>query len=170
MYQYYPKILYSVNEFDKIKAVDITKSAKVKNLILSSSDSNYLRRYVVQNGERPDIVSFKLYDSPKYEYLLLLVNNIVSIYDDWPKDYETFNKYIEEKYGSISYAMSNYAYHYTSEGVIVSEEYWQSLSGSSKYRETFFEYETRLNIKKARIKVLDFPYIIQFETGLRELL
>jgi predicted nuclease of predicted toxin-antitoxin system len=84
MYQYYPKILYSVNEFDKIKAVDITKSAKVKNLILSSSDSNYLRRYVVQNGERPDIVSFKLYDSPKYEYLLLLVNNIVSIYDDWP--------------------------------------------------------------------------------------
>lgn len=170
MFQYYPKVNYSVNEFDQVKAVDITKSAKLRRLISSSADSNFLRPYFVQNGERPDIVSYKLYDSSKYEYIILLVNNIVSLYDDWPKDYQTFNKYIEEKYGSMSYAISTYDYYYTPEGIIVSEEYWQTIPGSLKYRESFFEYETRLNNEKAKIKVVDFSYIIQFETGLQEIL
>jgi hypothetical protein len=169
MFNFYPKVFYSINESEKIRAVDITLSARVKKFI-NSTNGVFLRPYQVKNGERPDIVSTRLYDNPRYEYILLLVNNIQSVYDDWPKDYKTLINYITEKYGSLSYAQSNFAYFYTADDIIVSEEYWQTIPGSSKYRETFYEYELRLNDEKSRISIVDFSYLIQFETGIQELL
>jgi len=169
MFNYFPKILYPIDEFERITATDITISAKIRDLV-NSIDGIFLRSYIVKNGDRPDIVSTKLYDNPRYEYIILLVNNIHSIYDDWPKDSSTFNRYLTEKYGNLSYTESNYAFYYTSKGIIVSEEYWQSLSDPGKYRETYFQYETRLNEQKAKINVVDFSYIIQFEAGLQEIL
>jgi hypothetical protein len=52
----------------------------------------------------------------------------------------------------------------------VSEEYWQTIPGATKYRETFYEYEIRLNDEKARIRVLELPYIVRFESDLQEIL
>lgn len=169
MFNYFPKVFYAVNDLDKIRAVDITTSARIKKFV-NSTRGIYLQSYFVQNGDRPDIVSTKVYDSPKYEYILLLVNDIQSVYDDWPRDYNTFNKYIEAKYGSIFYSQTNYAYYYTSAGIVVSEEYWQTLPNTGKYRETFYQYENRLNEEKAKINIVDFSYVMQFEVGIQELI
>ena len=168
-YSFYPKIKYQINPFTELKVVDITISTKIKQA-LKNYNAIAITPYTVQNGDRPDAVSYFLYGTPYYEYILLMVNNIESVYDQWPKDDTTFENYIIEKYGSVAAARTGYKYYYTEDGDIVSEEYWQTLTGARKYRETFYEYETRLNDEKARIRVLELPYIVRFESDLQEIL
>jgi hypothetical protein len=169
LYSFYPKIKYQIDPFTELKVVDITISTKIKQA-LKNYNAIAIKPYTVKNGDRPDTVSNILYGTPYYEYILLMVNNIENIYDQWPKDDTTFQNYIIEKYGSIQAARVGYKYYYTADGDIVSEEYWQTLPGARKYRETFYEYETRLNDEKARIRYLELPFIIRFESDLQELL
>jgi len=168
-YSFYPKIKYQINPFTELKVVDITISTKIKQA-LKNYNAIAITPYTVQNGDRPDAVSYFLYGTPYYEYILLMVNNIENIYDQWPKDDSTFENYIIEKYGSVTAARNEFKFYYTSDGDIVSEQYWQTLPGTTKYRETFYEYETRLNDEKARIRILELPYIVRFESDLQEIL
>lgn len=168
-YSFYPKIKYQIDPFTQLRMVDITVSAKIKKA-LRDYNAIAIRPYTVQNGDRPEVVSNLLYGNPYYDYILLMVNNIENIYDQWPKDDTTFQNYIVEKYGSVQAARTGYKYYYTADGDIVSEEYWQTLTGARKYRETFYEYETRLNDEKSRIRILELPYIVKFESDLQELL
>jgi hypothetical protein len=169
MYQYYPKIKYRIDEFNDIRMVDITVAAKIKQS-LKNFNAIAIQPYTIQNGDRPDAVSNILYGTPYYDYILLMVNNIENIYDQWPKDSTTFRNYIIEKYGSVAAARNQFKLFYTPDGDIVSEEYWQSIPGARKFRETAYEYEVRLNDEKSRIRVLDLQYIVKFESDLQELL
>jgi hypothetical protein len=169
MYQFYPKTLYKINDFDSIRVVDSTLSTRISNFINSFRGLG-LRPYIVKDGERPDIVSNKLYGTPKYDYALLLVNNISSIYDEWPRDSVALNRYVVEKYGNLSFAINTIGFWYTGNNLQVSEQYWLSLNDPQKYRETFYQYEVRQNDTKSRINVIDLIYIIQFESGLQEIL
>jgi hypothetical protein len=182
MFVYYPKILYKINDFDSIKLTDINASVRIKDYV-NSFRGLAVRPYVVKNGERPDIVSNKLYGSTKYEYILLLVNNIDSIYDQWQMDDTTFQNYIIKKYGSLNFAQSNIAFYYTGKGDVVTNtlsrdpgssepayRYWDRLSDPNKYTETFYQYEDRLNIEKGFINVIDFQFVVQFESGVQEIL
>ncbi len=169
MYNFYPKTNFKISEYSSIRLVDITVSARLKKLI-AEYEAISINPYAILDGERPDNVSKKLYDSPYYDYIILMVNNITNIYDEWPKNSEVFKEFLIEKYGSISYAMNNYAYFYDDKNHIVSNEYWDTLPGNKKYRETFLQYEVRLNDQKSFIRVVDYPYIVKFESDLQELL
>ena len=104
MFQFYPKTLYLFNDFDYQKVVDLNVSAQISDYVKSYRGSPGVRQYIVSNGERPEVISYKLYGTTKYDYLLLIFNEIESFYDEWPRDDQTLKKYIEKKYGSISAA------------------------------------------------------------------
>lgn len=59
--------------------------------------------YDVRDGERPDTVATNIYGDPKYTWLVLIVNNILSLYD-WPLTNEEFELYLTSKYGSLATA------------------------------------------------------------------
>ena len=67
---------------------------KVKN------DNTVFTNYYVKDGETPDIVSFKEYERSDYHWCILLVNNIVNIYSQWPKTNQQLEDYLVEKYKS----------------------------------------------------------------------
>jgi hypothetical protein len=169
MFQLFPRIDYQIDEYDRLRAVDITISAKIKKY-LRSYRALALRPYIVKNGDLPEIVANKIYGSPRYSYILIAINDVQSVYDDWPKNFEVFKDYIKEKYGSIGYAQSTTHAWYTGQGHIVSEEYWLSITDSGKYTKTIYEYESDLNDKKAEINIMDFRYVVDFESKLQEIL
>lgn len=169
MYNFYPKINLKVDNINSIRMVDITVSAKIKNFLKEYSGIS-IKPYTIINGERPDTVSKRLYDTPYYDYIILMVNNIDNIYDQWPRNPEIFNEFLIQKYGSLEYAKNTIGYYYTPEGYTVSQEFWESITNQNKFRETYLQYETRLNDQKARIRVLDIGYIVKFESDLQELL
>ena len=70
MFQLFPRIDYQIDEYDKLRAVDITISAKIKKY-LRSYRALALRPYIVKNGDLPEIVANKIYGSPRYSYILI---------------------------------------------------------------------------------------------------
>lgn len=67
--------------------------------------------YKFRDGDRLDILAEKFYGSPTYHWIIALTNDMVDPLHDLPKDYATFNTYITNKYGSVSWAQTN-THHY----------------------------------------------------------
>ena len=147
------KTIFKVDDFDYVEAVDLTVGFKVREFIQNSAGISYVP-YIVQDGERPDNVANKVYDDPTLDWVVLLANNIQSIYDEWPKDTETFKQYIIQKYGSLQLAMATTRYYYDGSGNVINSADWSTLpSSSGKRTETDYQYEVRMNINKSKIRL-----------------
>jgi len=46
----------------------------------------------------PDEISIRLYDTPKYWWVVLFVNNIDNLYNKWPIDEDSLVEWLERKY------------------------------------------------------------------------
>jgi len=59
-------------------------------------------RYTIQDGETPEIISKKQYDSTDWYWTILLVNNIINIESQWPKTATQLDASIEKFYGDTA--------------------------------------------------------------------
>ena len=171
MFYLYPKIYYKVNDFDFLKVTDLSVTTKISGLVNKYRQTNP-RPYIIKDGELPNMVSYRVYGDSKYEYIILLTNEIRNVYDEWPKSYKILNEYVEQKYGSLTYANNNYGKYYTSDGREISEAAWaeQSITDPAYYRLTHYEYEVQLNDEKSKIKIMNPSLAVQFEIELQEMI
>lgn len=168
MLKFYPKILYKINDYDYLKVSDISFYAKIRDFVRTFGLSNG-RKYTIQDGDAPAIVSHKIYDTSRFDYSILILNNIRNLYDEWPRSDLAFKEYIEAKYGSVDTAKNTQLNFYRSDRKQVSRETWFQLTDSGKYFETIYDYELKLNDQKAKIRLLDYTTILSFEVELRQL-
>ena len=83
------------NSGDFNSVVDLTKSVIIKN----KSDIIEYLKYNILDGERPDQVSLKLYEDPRYYWLLFLFNdNLREGLNNWPLSSGQFDKMISNEY------------------------------------------------------------------------
>jgi hypothetical protein len=131
--------------------------------------------YRVKDGERPDVLSFEKYGSVAYAYLIMLVNDIYDPLFDWPLSSQQFEKYLVNKYGSVSSSMGTVKYYYqiiraevartgTSERVpevkfIVDETTYNALDAGDRTTQTAYEWEDELNDNKRDIKLISSEFI-----------
>ena len=169
IFAYYPKIAYKIDDYNYLKAIDINVVSKVKDYITQYRSIGYTP-YVVDDGESPDYISYKFYGNPGYDWIIMLTNNVHRMYDDWPRNTETFKEYITEKYGSLQTAMSTTKYYYDSSRNIIDVLEYTSLPSNSRSLETVYEYELELNTSKSRIKILNPNMVSTLESGLRSVL
>lgn len=162
----YPKINYKIDDFDHLTAIDITNNFRLRKIYQSYRGISF-QPYVVQDGERPDLVSQKLYGTPQYDWIILFVNNIHSIYDEWPRDRETLKKYIIEKYGSLAIASSTVQHYYDADDNIIDLTSFNALPSNQRSFESAYEYEIEFNIEKSIIKQVSLSVAKTIETDLR---
>lgn len=108
-----PKIAYDMNGTMPNRYVDVTnimKRVTFKKKILEDISLYY--PYFVEEGERPDIVSNKVYGTVAYAYLILLVNDIYDPLFDWPLSSQQFESFIISKYGGVDIAQYQIEYYY----------------------------------------------------------
>lgn len=168
IFDFYPKINYQIDNYDYLTAIDITNTFKVRNILSRYRGISY-RPYVIEDGERPDNVSDKLYNSPNYDWIILLINDIFNIYDEWPRDKESLNRYVIEKYGSISIAQSTVKYYFDADKNIIDLTAYLSLPISQRNFENIYEYELRLNTEKSIIKIPQFSVVKSIESDLKSI-
>lgn len=92
----------------------ITYANKVsKNLMVSASfrdkvldNPKAFVRHTLDEGESAEMTSLRFYGTTSYDWIIYFANNIIDPYHDWPKDYLTFVRFIEAKYGSTNVAKS----------------------------------------------------------------
>ena len=64
--------------------------------------------YVVDNGERPERISFNEYGDERFYWMILQVNDITDFWSQWPLDQVELENYIDNKYGSEADEVSHY--------------------------------------------------------------
>ncbi len=91
-------VLVDVDGSGNLDAIkNLTSRAKVSEALLSSSV--YYQTVTVADGERPDILSKRLYNDERYHWTFLLLNpQIKNIWDDWPMSSSQLIDYCTNKY------------------------------------------------------------------------
>lgn len=108
----FPTIDYDINRGDRSEFQKITNIFFRVNFIketLNDSSSYYL--YDITDSDTPEILAEKVYKNPEAYWMITYANDIYDPQYDWPLNYIAFNKYIENKYGSIANAKTTY-HHY----------------------------------------------------------
>ena len=57
-------------------------------------------QYSIRVGETPSTLAGRLFDDPKLDWAILLINDIIDIYEDWPKEQSQLEDFVDEKYTS----------------------------------------------------------------------
>jgi len=55
-------------------------------------------QYTIAVNERPDQVAYKKYGNMSYDWVVLLCNNIVNLYEEWPMAEDELERYIDNVY------------------------------------------------------------------------
>lgn len=90
-FYYYPEAIYN-NQV----VTDLLVRAKVRETWLN--DPRLYYNYKYKDGDRPEHLAQKYYGNEELHWIILFTNNIFDSNWDFPMDYWTFNKYIEDKY------------------------------------------------------------------------
>mgnify|MGYP003341495154 CR=1 FL=1 len=107
--------------------------------------------YDIVDGEAPEIISDKFYETPDYHWVILILNEVVDPRYDWPLSTSNLIKYCESKYNNI-----NGIHHYIdTDGYIVNSTAPGATSVSN------FQYEEEINEGKRKIKIIKPEYINQ---------
>jgi uncharacterized phage-like protein YoqJ len=103
-FRYLPNLEYISRSSDEelisnyTETKNLFKRGKIREDIFQNLA--FFTKYDIIGDERPDNVAYKMYGDERLDWIVLLSNNIVNIYDEWPLTQEAFDKYLLEKYGS----------------------------------------------------------------------
>lgn len=86
------------NISDYIRVKNLFKRVKLREDIFS--DLTYFTKYKIVGDDRPDNIAYKVYGDARYDWVVMLSNNMVNWESEWPMDTESFNNYLMRKYGS----------------------------------------------------------------------
>lgn len=100
------------NYFSKFGTISYNDS--IVNNIISSvrfrdavrSKVNVFYPYTIKEGERPESIASFYYDDERYYWVVMLSNNIIDPYYQWPLTLNDFNKFIIKKYQSKEIAVN----------------------------------------------------------------
>tara|TARA_B100002019_G_scaffold247277_1_gene225598 strand:- start:10 stop:699 length:690 start_codon:yes stop_codon:yes gene_type:complete len=172
----------SISDYVTVK--NLFKKGKLREDILQ--ESTIFEKYTIQGNDRPDNVANEVYGDPTLDWVILLSNNILNVYNEWPLDQESFDTFVTEKYLDVfedePVLLYSGIHHYESievkntNGVVVfpkglqvdegqSITYYDSALGTEVYVEdistpvTNYQYEEGINNLKRNIYILKPIYL-----------
>ena len=175
---------YRVNNVDPFKvAKNIFRRIKIRE----SLDDIILgfTQYTIKNNQRPDQVALDIYGNMQYDWVVLLCNNIINVYEEWPMSEDELERYIDSTYeedaDSIHHWVTqritdlkgrilvkedrivpeNYTYRRPDGTVIDKEETVRPIS--------VYDYESGKNDQKRNIYLLRKEYVTAFIEEFRTL-
>lgn len=93
----FPLIRYDIlkNGSEKL-ATDILRRITFRDRIIE--EGSLFNDYAVQDGETPEMVAEKFYGSPTFHWIVLLFNEILDPYLEWPMSDNQLLDYLDKKY------------------------------------------------------------------------
>ena len=96
-FENFPFIRY---QFDK-DTIKLYQNISIRPHIreeLLGADVNQMSPYYVQSGETPETLAYDYYDDETLHWVIMLANNIMNLYTDWPMSDHQMKDYIYDKY------------------------------------------------------------------------
>ena len=167
----FPNIYYSAKGDGKFTIMkDILSRVK----LIANVKENILGfdYYDVKDGETPEIIAHKYYGDINLHWTILVANDIVDYYEDWPMSTQRFEEFVKEKYENPG-AIHHYEITQTSGDTTVTIDVgmntteYPSATAISNY-----QYEDKLQEKKRQIRLISTRhidgFIKEFESKMRE--
>ena len=175
-------VSYPFSESDRVIAKNFFRRYKVNEDIFSSAI--LFQKYIIRDGERPDMVAEKAYGDRYYDWIVLLTNNLVNVQYDWPLSNYELGKVLEKEftnpYGEIHHYETTKIAQYPA-GLHVDETFYNkqhklNINGTItlKYGYDFCSpvtvaaYYDQLNEKKREIYLIKGTYIQSFVNDFRK--
>jgi len=170
-FQDFPKTTTTIDGISHL----ITDITTAYQLITTKNDNIFFyQKYFVADGETPEIISQKIYNTPLYYWTILMVNNIINPYTDWVKYGQPFLKWIDAKYTD---GLNGIHHFYNVDTNSLCDDYddkrFRLMIGSLPSHInpiTNLEYEVDENNKKREITIISTKYISQFYTNFSKML
>ena len=180
----YPSFLSDkTSSLDYVDAKNLFRRVKLREDL--QSIFTLFDKYEVPMGARPDTVAEDLYGSAQFDWVVLTVEGILNVRNEWPLSNRDLYEYSLNKYGE---SLNSTRFFETKEtkdsngrlilpkGKVVDSNFTipkpgeptatlNPVVGISNY-----EYETRINDEKRNIFVLREEYLQQFLNDMRELM
>ena len=118
--------------------------------------------YQLENGETPESVAFDFYGSTQLHFVIMLMNDIVDPFFDWPLETHELIALCEERYGVPTTTNGQYntdGYYAVRHWVYDDIEYQTGFQPVGSAAVSYYEYEEALNDAKRRIKILYPEYV-----------
>ena len=172
-----PELLYNISpkplDPDFLLVKNIWRRAQI--LTEFKAQITIFNEITVQDGERPEDVATAFYNNPFYNWTVLVANDIVDVYSQWPRSITQLQEFINQKYDNPQATK----HHVTTEvkdaknnviveaGKVVASNYQVSYyDGSTTVTATpvvsisHEQFEFEENAKKAQIQIIK-PQIIE---------
>ena len=162
----FPSMVYDMKNDGNFKLLpDILRRVKQRNAI--KSGQLIFDNYDVKDGEKPEDVAYKWFGDAELHWVILMTNNVIDRYYDWPMNQVQFQAFIEDKYsnpdGIHHYEITKDSGRTTGQGpndysylVEVNSDTVNATSISNR------EYEEREQDKKRSIRLLNQTYLNDF--------
>lgn len=122
--------------------------------------------YNVKDGETPEMIAHKYYGDVHLHWTILVANNVIDYYEDWPMSTQRFEQFVKDKYDNPA-AAHHYEITQTSgdttvtvdvgtEKNLVLEDYPTATEISN------YTYEDRLQEQKRQIRLIQPKFIDDF--------
>lgn len=85
-------------------SVDILKRINFRESV--RNESHYYQNYTIEDGETPEIVSFKFYGESGLHWILLLLNETIDPYFQWPLSNDSLENFNKKKYEGQAFYFS----------------------------------------------------------------
>lgn len=160
----FPKVLYDVRGDGNVQEmINITKRVRFRDYM----KKNFVTYdfYDVKSGETPEFIANEFYEDPELHWVILLTNNIIDYYNDWPMTVPQFETYVKSKYDDVN---GIHHYEYTQESgdttfkIELPNDSATTLPAGS-LPVTNYQYEESLQEQKRRIRLVQPRFIGQIK-------
>lgn len=112
-YDLFPFVGYDITKADT-KRLDYVTNIFLRLGLTADAKNNAFAYYdyLVREQDTPENLADRYYGDSEYHWIILFMNDIINPLFDWPLKSDAFNKYIEDKYGSMA-AAAALTHHYT---------------------------------------------------------
>jgi hypothetical protein len=110
-FEKFPYIEYK--NFQNLENASVLSTNILKRIAFTDSlkaNTSYFTDYTIKDGESPESIAHDFYGDVGLYWVVLLLNDIINPYYDWPMDMNTLDDYISKKYPNKTFFISLYDY------------------------------------------------------------
>jgi hypothetical protein len=156
-----------------VRSRDIMQRVRMRNILAN----NYLifYPYTVKDGDTPEILAAKIYDSPQYHWIILICNNIIDPYYDWPLSSFNLDSTIRKRYtvegtDGLYYAQHTTHHYEDLAGNMIDQTTYNLLPDVDRNAVSIYDWEVSVNEAKRQIQILDKRFVQQIDDEMDRLM
>lgn len=166
-FENFPKLIYTFDKNVENQQFVVDILARSTFLREVANNSNIAYEYQVQDSDTPEIIAHKIYGDPYRNWIILLFNQILDPFYDWPMKNDVLDSFIISKYQTTIEQSKIDIHHYekevketaTANGLILEENTKSYTISQYDYNET-----TGTLIENALPTTADTSTVISTET------